>query len=249
MLLVAADIYRPPPSISSRCWARSSACRSSTRPGCTPPELARLAYEKARAEKLDTVIIDTAGRLAIDDALMAELEAIKAERQARQHPPRHRRDDRPGRGEHRGRVQPAPGDRRLHPHQARRRRPRRRGAVDQGSHRQAHQVPGHGRGAGQARGVPARRASPSRILGFGDVVGLMKDFEGVVDQEKAEEDAKKLLSGRFNMKDFMEQIRTVRKMGPLKDLLEKMPFLGEMTRAAQPQREGARQDRRASTTP
>jgi signal recognition particle subunit SRP54 len=73
-----------------------------------------------------------------------------------------------------------------------------------------------------------------RILGFGDVVGLMKDFEGVVDQDKAEEDAKKLLSGRFNMKDFMEQIRTVRKMGSLKDLLDKMPFLGDMTEQLNP---------------
>jgi signal recognition particle subunit SRP54 len=62
----------------------------------------------------------------------------------------------------------------------------------------------------------------------------MKDFEQVVDQDKAEEDAKKLLSGRFNMKDFMEQIRTVRKMGPLKDLLEKMPFLGEMSEQLNP---------------
>jgi signal recognition particle subunit SRP54 len=62
----------------------------------------------------------------------------------------------------------------------------------------------------------------------------MKDFEQVVDQDKAEEDAKKLLSGRFNMKDFMEQIRTVRKMGSLRDLLEKMPFLGEMTEQLNP---------------
>src|SRR4030095_2286934 len=69
----------------------------------------------------------------------------------------------------------------------------------------------------------------SRILGFGDIVGLMQDFEQVVDEKKAEEDAKKLLSGAFSMKDFGEQTRTVRKMGPLKDLLEKFPIFGEMT--------------------
>ncbi len=62
----------------------------------------------------------------------------------------------------------------------------------------------------------------------------MKDFEGVVDEKKAEEDAKKLLSGRFSMKDFVEQIRTVRKMGPLKDLLEKFPIFGEMTEQMNP---------------
>jgi signal recognition particle subunit SRP54 len=74
----------------------------------------------------------------------------------------------------------------------------------------------------------------SRILGFGDIVGLMKDFEGVVDEKKAEEDAKKLLSGNFNMKDFVEQIQTVRRMGPLKDLLEKFPLFGDMTEQMNP---------------
>ncbi len=74
----------------------------------------------------------------------------------------------------------------------------------------------------------------SRILGFGDIVGLMKDFEAVVDEEKAEEDAKKLLSGNFSMRDFVEQIRTVRKMGPIKDLLEKFPIFGEMTEQLNP---------------
>jgi signal recognition particle subunit SRP54 len=46
----------------------------------------------------------------------------------------------------------------------------------------------------------------SRILGFGDVVGLMKDFEGVVDEEKAEADAKRMLQGQFTLDDFLEQI-------------------------------------------
>ena len=74
----------------------------------------------------------------------------------------------------------------------------------------------------------------SRILGFGDIVGLMKDFEQVVDEKKAEEDAQKLLSGNFTMKDFVEQIRMVRKMGPLKDLLEKFPLFGELTEQLNP---------------
>ena len=88
----------------------------------------------------------------------------------------------------------------------------------------------------------------SRILGFGDIVGLMKDFEQVVDEKKAEEDAKKLLSGNFSMRDFVEQIRMVRKMGPLKDLLEKFPHLRRDDRAAEPGREGARRrSRRCST--
>ena len=68
----------------------------------------------------------------------------------------------------------------------------------------------------------------SRILGIGDVVGLMKDFEEVVDEEKAEADAKKLLSGDFTLDDFVKQIRTIRKMGPIGELMEKFPIFGEM---------------------
>jgi len=64
----------------------------------------------------------------------------------------------------------------------------------------------------------------SRILGMGDIVGLVKDFEQVVDSEKAEEDAVRMLKGKFDMQDFLEQIRMIQKMGSLKDLFEKLPF-------------------------
>ena len=67
-----------------------------------------------------------------------------------------------------------------------------------------------------------------RILGMGDVVGLMQDFEQAVDQKKAEEDALRMLSGQFTLEDFLTQIRTIQKMGSLKDLVEKMPGLGGM---------------------
>ncbi len=67
-----------------------------------------------------------------------------------------------------------------------------------------------------------------RILGMGDVVGLMKDFEGVVDQKKAEEDAARMLSGEFTLEDFLQQIRTIQQMGSLKDLVERLPGLGGM---------------------
>src|SRR4029077_2337446 len=64
----------------------------------------------------------------------------------------------------------------------------------------------------------------SRILGMGDIVGLVKDFEQVVDAEKAEEDALRMLKGKFDMQDFLEQIRLIQKMGSLKDLFDKLPF-------------------------
>jgi signal recognition particle subunit SRP54 len=68
----------------------------------------------------------------------------------------------------------------------------------------------------------------SRVLGMGDVVGLMKDFEEVVDQKKAEEDAMRMLEGEFTLDDFLTQVRTIQQMGSLKDLVEKIPGMGGM---------------------
>ena len=67
-----------------------------------------------------------------------------------------------------------------------------------------------------------------RVLGLGDVVGLMKDFEEVVDQKKAEEDAARMMSGEFTLDDFLQQIRMIQQMGPLKDLVQKIPGMGRM---------------------
>src|SRR4030065_463111 len=54
-----------------------------------------------------------------------------------------------------------------------------------------------------------------RLLGMGDIVGLVKDFEEVVDAEKAEQDAIRMLKGKFDMQDFLEQIKIIQKMGSL----------------------------------
>jgi signal recognition particle subunit SRP54 len=67
----------------------------------------------------------------------------------------------------------------------------------------------------------------SRILGFGDIVGLMKDFEEVVDEEKAERDAKRMLQGQFTFDDFLEQLSMLQQVGPLQDMLEKLPFFAD----------------------
>jgi signal recognition particle subunit SRP54 len=68
----------------------------------------------------------------------------------------------------------------------------------------------------------------SRILGMGDIVGLMSDFEKVVDEKQAEEDAQRMLSGDFSLTDFLEQIKTLKKMGSLRDVMEKLPFFADM---------------------
>jgi hypothetical protein len=67
----------------------------------------------------------------------------------------------------------------------------------------------------------------SRILGKGDVVGLIQQFEDVVDEEKAEQDAKRMLTGKFDMNDFQEQLQVLKKMGPLKEMVEKIPGIAD----------------------
>ena len=68
----------------------------------------------------------------------------------------------------------------------------------------------------------------SRILGMGDIVGLVRDFEEVVDARQAEADAERLLKGQFGMDDLLTQLRTIQKIGPLRDVFAKLPMFGEL---------------------
>src|SRR5690606_2041327 len=65
-----------------------------------------------------------------------------------------------------------------------------------------------------------------RILGMGDVVGLVERAEQVIDQREAEKQAKKLQKGSFNFEDFLSQLNMIRKMGPLKKVLGMLPGVG-----------------------
>jgi signal recognition particle subunit SRP54 len=72
---------------------------------------------------------------------------------------------------------------------------------------------------------PDRMAS--RILGMGDMLTLIEQAEQHFDQEQAEKAAEQLMAGTFTLMDFLEQMRQVRKMGPLKNLLSLMPGVGK----------------------
>jgi len=232
-LLVAADVQRPAAVEQLQVLGLRLGVPVFFQSGTPPPDLAVKGVEAARAQKCDVVLVDTAGRLAIDEQLMNELNLVKAAVQP---------DDillvvDAMIGQDAVRTA-AEFDRRL--------------SLDGFI---LTKLDGDARG-GAALSIKEVTGKPikflgmgesldkleefrpdglaSRILGFGDIVGLMQDFEQVVDEKKAEEDAKKLLSGQFSMKDFVEQIRTVRKMGPLKELLEKFPIFGEMTEQLNP---------------
>jgi signal recognition particle subunit SRP54 len=68
---------------------------------------------------------------------------------------------------------------------------------------------------------PDRMAS--RILGMGDVLTLIEKAQDTVDADKARESAEQLLKGRFTLEDFLTQLREMRKLGPIQDLLKMLP--------------------------
>ncbi len=227
-MLVAADIYRPAAVEQLKVLGKRLDIPVFHEQGVPPPDMCKHAVEEAQKQKRDVILFDTAGRLAIDEDMMVELEAIKA-------------NTRPENiilvcdamiGKDAVKTA-AEFDRRL--------------TLDGFI---LTKLDGDARGGAalsikEVTGKPIKflgmgesldkleefrpEGLASRILGFGDIVGLMKDFEGVVDQEKAEEDAQKILSGKFTFGDFVDQIRMVRKMGPIKELLEKFPIFGDMT--------------------
>jgi signal recognition particle subunit SRP54 len=60
------------------------------------------------------------------------------------------------------------------------------------------------------------------------VVGLVRDFEEVVDAKQAEADAERMLRGRFGMEDLLSQLKNLQKLGPLRDVLAKLPGVGDL---------------------
>ncbi|MEM9082020.1 MAG: signal recognition particle protein [Planctomycetota bacterium] len=72
-----------------------------------------------------------------------------------------------------------------------------------------------------------------RILGMGDVVSLVEKAQEQVSEEDAEKLAEKMAKGEFTMEDFLKQMKSLRKMGPMKQLLGMMPGVGQMLKDVQ----------------
>jgi len=226
-LLVAADVYRPAAVEQLQILGRQLGVPVHHEAGAKPPDLCRHALERAQQEKADVVIYDTAGRLAVDEPLMAELEEIKravapenvllvADAMIGQDAVKtatefDRRLDLDG-----FILTKLDGD-------------ARGGAALSIKEVTGKPIKFLGMGEALDRLEEFRpEGLASRILGFGDIVGLVKDFEQHVDEETAEAEAQKILSGDFTLEDFVNQIRLVRKMGPLGELMEKFPLFGEL---------------------
>ena len=225
--LVAADIYRPAAVHQLKMLGEQLGVPVFHEAGLQPPELCRRGREAAAKAHATVVIYDTAGRLAIDDQLMTELEQIKAAVE-----PKNILlvcDAMIGQDAVKTAVE---FDRRLDLSGFV--LTKLDGDARGGAALSIKEVTGKpikflGMGEGLDRLEEFRpEGLASRILGFGDVVGLMKDFEQHVDADQAEADAKKLLSGNFTLEDFVGQIQLVRKMGPLGELMEKFPLFGDL---------------------
>ncbi len=226
-MLVAADVYRPAAVQQLMVLGRKLSVPVFHMDGMSPPQLCKAAFDQAAAVGRDVVIFDTAGRLAIDEQLMSELESIKKLTDPRNI--LYVCDAMVGQDAVRTAAE---FDRRLNVDGLI--LTKLDGDARGGAALSVKQVTGKplkfvGMGEGLDQLEEFRpEGLASRILGMGDIVGLMKDFEKVVDEEKAEEDAKKLLKGRFNFNDFLDQLHTVQKMGPLQEVFEKMPFFGDL---------------------
>jgi signal recognition particle subunit SRP54 len=227
-LLVGADIYRPAAVEQLRTLAERIGAKFYHEEGVPPPELCRRALQKAKEMQCDVVLFDTAGRLAINDELMGELEQIKGNTK-----PDNIVlvvDAMTGQDAVRTAVE---FDRRLD--------------IDGFI---MTKLDGDARG-GAALSIKAITNKPikflgmgeamdtleefrpdglaSRILGMGDVVGLVKQFEEVVDKDKAEQDAMRMMQGKLTLQDFLDQLKMVKKMGSISSLLDKIPGMGELT--------------------
>jgi signal recognition particle subunit SRP54 len=75
----------------------------------------------------------------------------------------------------------------------------------------------------------------SRILGMGDILSLIERAEATLDVQQAQKAAEKLRSASFDFEDFLEQMRQVKKMGPIGQLLDMIPGLGQLTAQISPQ--------------
>jgi signal recognition particle subunit SRP54 len=226
-LMVAADTYRPAAVDQLEVLGRQvdvEVHSEGTDP--TPPDICANAIQHAREGAYSVALLDTAGRLQIDDRMMRELQEIKA----RTHPEEVLlvADAMTGQeavnvaSEFHNRVgltgvvfTKIDGD-------------ARGGAAI--SIREVTGIPIKFLGTGETVGDiepfhPDRLAS--RILGMGDILTLIEKAEATLDQEQAVETAQRMLEGSFTLEDFLKQLQQVKKMGPLSQILEMIPGMGQ----------------------
>ena len=235
VMLVAADPYRPAAVQQLQTLGDRLNIPVYAEEGIAPPELAWRARQKALNGGFSVLILDTAGRSQLDQELMEEIRAIHQRvepvesllvvdamiGQEAVNIAKGFRDAVPLTGLILTKMD---GD-------------ARGGAAI--SIRAVTGVPIKFLGTGESLEAleiydPARLSS--RILGMGDILGLIERAEAAFEQETARAQAEKMLSGEFTLQDFVDQLRQVRRMGPIAQLLDMLPGgMGQMARMISPQ--------------
>jgi signal recognition particle subunit SRP54 len=234
VLMVAADPYRPAAIKQLQTLGERVDVPVFTEEGKKPPEVSAHALDFARKGGYTVVLIDTAGRSQLDQELMEELRTIHEK------------------------VNPVEvllvvdsmiGQEALHVAEGFRDTLSITGLV-------LAKMDGDSRGGAaisirSVTGVPIKFLSTgegldameaydparlsSRILGMGDVIGLIEKAEQAFDQKDAQKQADKLMSGEFTLEDFLQQLRQIKKMGSLASVMEMMPgSMGQMARNVDP---------------
>ena len=195
-----------------------------------PVEVVTAALEKAKSGIYDVVLIDTAGRLAIDDELMQELEDVKkaanpseifyvADSLTGQDAVRTASSFKEKIGIDGVILSKYDGDS--------------KGGVALGLSSQV-KVPLRFIGSGEKMEdlevfLPDRVVN--RLMGFGDIEGLAEKTASVIDEKQAKRLTQKIKKGQFNFNDFLEQMESMKKMGSMKSLMGMIPGMGNMSKA------------------
>jgi len=229
-LLVSTDVYRPAARDQLRVVGRQAGQPVHHPEGLDEPRaILRSALQEARAVGHEFVIVDTAGRLHIDDELMAELQDLK---------------DIAEPSEVLYVADAMTGQDAVKSAAEFQRRVGVTGIV-------LTKLDGDARGgaalsAASVTGCPVKFAGTGervdefepfqaermvgRILGMGDVLGLIERVEENLDRQKAEEMARRIRRSEFTLEDYRDQFAQVRKLGPLDQVLGMIPGLGRAAR-------------------
>jgi signal recognition particle subunit SRP54 len=228
VLLASLDTQRPAAQLQlAQLGERAGVPSLPIVAGQTPVEIARRAMDTGRREGFDVVILDTAGRLAIDQALMDEVKAIRAatnpvetllvvDAMTGQDAVNTARAFNEAVGVTGIVLTRMEGD-------------QRGGAAL--SMRAVTGAPIKLMGVGEKLDAledfhPERVAG--RILGQGDIVGLVEKASETLDEEEAERLALKMAKGRFDLEDYAAQLRQITKMGSLSGILGMLPGVGKI---------------------
>jgi signal recognition particle subunit SRP54 len=223
VLLVSADVYRPAAIEQLERLAAQVEATFWRAPEGTPPgAIARAALEQARTRGFDFLVLDTAGRLQVDEPMMAELAELK--RASRAHQVILVVDGMTG--QEAVRIGQTFAERvgvdglvltKMD------------GDARGGAALSLRQVTGKpiaflsvGEKLDQLEAFDAKRLA-GRILGMGDVVGLIEKARQAVDETEARKLAERMRRSDFTLEDFLDQLRQIRKMGSFEDILKMVP--------------------------